>query len=456
MYAESVADGSDSGSVKLLQVFLSYAREDHKAVRKLWKRLQRDGFDAWLDNARLVGGQAWAESINRQISLSDVFIPCVSPTFTIKEEGAGYVRQELDTAFAVAARKPPESDFIVPIRIAHADLPRRLAEYHCIDYFKRGGYESLTQALMVAAEAAGKSIVPVPLAHDTGPRLAVTRSTLDDILSVAKSNVSLNKPHRDVGRPGFELCLYFLLAAGLNRVTVTGFLDKLRRRPGLEPKKIHWFCNEHFIELSQICGLERASSVRAFLALLSGDKYRFNFQRLLAQDTDTLRAKLLGLPGVQQFTCDNIILYVANRPRLPINNVMRWVLYNHDHLNGTDFVSRPEIYAALQHRLQTGFQFETTDEAKSLDLITYRVGSKYCSEKPKCDQCPLFPLLNGRKPRSQRGGKSESKSCEAAAGYTRHSPRNVDELCYSPTERYFKRKSLNSMKRWEGFWIPMV
>jgi hypothetical protein len=48
-------------------VFLSYASQDAEAARRLYEALRAADIEVWFDRSELRGGDAWDQSIQRQI-----------------------------------------------------------------------------------------------------------------------------------------------------------------------------------------------------------------------------------------------------------------------------------------------------------------------------------------------------------------------------------------------------
>ncbi|MDB6115574.1 MAG: Tetratricopeptide repeat protein, partial [Lacunisphaera sp.] len=59
-------------------MFLSYAREDAEAARRIAEALRGFGVEVWFDLSELRGGDAWDAKIRRQIRECTLFIPVVS------------------------------------------------------------------------------------------------------------------------------------------------------------------------------------------------------------------------------------------------------------------------------------------------------------------------------------------------------------------------------------------
>jgi TolB-like protein/Flp pilus assembly protein TadD len=73
-------------------VFLSYAREDAEAARRLADALRAFGVEVWFDRSELRGGDAWDQQIRRQIKECALFMPIVSEQS--EQRGEGYFRLE--------------------------------------------------------------------------------------------------------------------------------------------------------------------------------------------------------------------------------------------------------------------------------------------------------------------------------------------------------------------------
>src|SRR3954462_6514600 len=68
-------------------VFLSYAREDSDAARRIADALQAFGVEVWFDQNELVGGDAWDAKIRRQIKECALFVPVISANTQARLEG---------------------------------------------------------------------------------------------------------------------------------------------------------------------------------------------------------------------------------------------------------------------------------------------------------------------------------------------------------------------------------
>ena len=96
-------------------VFLSYASQDVEAAQRICAALRAAGIEVWFDQSELRGGDAWDQSIRRQIKNCALFIPIVSRH--THERAEGYFRLEwklaVDRSHLIMANRA----FLVPVII---------------------------------------------------------------------------------------------------------------------------------------------------------------------------------------------------------------------------------------------------------------------------------------------------------------------------------------------------
>jgi len=73
-------------------VFLSYASQDAEAAARVCNALRAAGIEVWFDQSELRGGDAWDQSIRKQIKTCALFVPVVSQHTHQRAEG--YFRLE--------------------------------------------------------------------------------------------------------------------------------------------------------------------------------------------------------------------------------------------------------------------------------------------------------------------------------------------------------------------------
>ncbi|MCD4673502.1 MAG: toll/interleukin-1 receptor domain-containing protein [Anaerolineaceae bacterium] len=143
---------------KKLLVFLSYANEDKRKVRGLYKRLVTDGFDPWLDEERLLPGQDWDLEIKKALRASDAILLCFSQLSVSKE---GYIQREYKRAMRYQEEKPEGTIFVIPVRLDECEIPYSYRGLHYVDYPE--SYDRLVAALNVrAGKEKSEKAAPAP------------------------------------------------------------------------------------------------------------------------------------------------------------------------------------------------------------------------------------------------------------------------------------------------------
>jgi TolB-like protein/Tfp pilus assembly protein PilF len=96
-------------------VFLSYASQDAEAAQRICAAFRSAGVEVWFDQSELRGGDAWDQSIRKQIKSCALFVPIISKNS--HERAEGYFRLEwklaVDRSHLIMANKA----FLVPVVI---------------------------------------------------------------------------------------------------------------------------------------------------------------------------------------------------------------------------------------------------------------------------------------------------------------------------------------------------
>jgi TolB-like protein len=96
-------------------VFLSYAREDAAAARRVAEALRAAGLEVWFDENELRGGEAWDAKIRQQINDCTLFLPIISRH--TQERGKGYFRLEWKLAVEQTHLMADGMAFLAPVVI---------------------------------------------------------------------------------------------------------------------------------------------------------------------------------------------------------------------------------------------------------------------------------------------------------------------------------------------------
>ena len=96
-------------------VFLSYARDDAAAARRIAEALRASGLEVWFDENELRGGDSWDAKLRTQIRTCALFLAVVSAT--TQARGEGYFRREWKLAVERTHDMAAGIAFIVPVVI---------------------------------------------------------------------------------------------------------------------------------------------------------------------------------------------------------------------------------------------------------------------------------------------------------------------------------------------------
>jgi formylglycine-generating enzyme required for sulfatase activity len=147
-----------------LRVFLCHSSNDKPVIRDLYKHLQEDGFDPWLDEEDILPGQEWESEIRKAVRAAEAIIVCLSRSSINKE---GFIQKELSDALNVAEEKPEGTLFIFPLKLEECEIPRRLSRWQAGRLFTEHGYERLVQALKIRAGTLGVPVLYTPKLKST-------------------------------------------------------------------------------------------------------------------------------------------------------------------------------------------------------------------------------------------------------------------------------------------------
>ena len=96
-------------------IFLSYASQDADAARRICDSLRAAGLEVWFDQSELRGGDAWDQSIRKQIKECALFVPMISASTQAREEG--YFRLEWKLAVDRSHLMADDKTFFLPVVI---------------------------------------------------------------------------------------------------------------------------------------------------------------------------------------------------------------------------------------------------------------------------------------------------------------------------------------------------
>jgi endonuclease-3 related protein len=135
----------------------------------------------------------------------------------------------------------------------------------------------------------------------------------------------------------------------------------------------------------------KAPALKAFVAMLDAD-FDGSLDRMAAESTDTLRRRLLTLPGVGPETADAILLY-AVRHAVPVaDEYLRRIAERHQLVEPPPGRDR-KGYEALAHLTRQAFSGELVaghaQFFNEFHALTVAVGKAHCGKTARCAGCPL-------------------------------------------------------------------
>ncbi|MCC8987487.1 MAG: toll/interleukin-1 receptor domain-containing protein [Candidatus Contendobacter sp.] len=115
------------------RIFISYAREDEEAAKRMYTDIKQAGGIPWFDQEDLLPGQNWELEIGRTIRSCSYFIAIISEHSSNKR---GYIQKELRKALDILEELPPNAIYIIPARLDSSEpLHNALNKIHRVDLF---------------------------------------------------------------------------------------------------------------------------------------------------------------------------------------------------------------------------------------------------------------------------------------------------------------------------------
>ena len=171
-------------------VFLSYAREDTDAARRIAEALRSAGIEVWFDQSELRGGDKWDAKIRKQINECALFLPVVSQH--TQERGKGYFRLEWKLAVEQTHLMADGMAFLAPIVVDHTPESGALvpAEFMRVQWTRLPGalptpqfVEQMKRLLNFSDKAAAVSSRNADAPHHVAPRKSNLPLTLIGVVA---------------------------------------------------------------------------------------------------------------------------------------------------------------------------------------------------------------------------------------------------------------------------------
>jgi endonuclease-3 related protein len=135
----------------------------------------------------------------------------------------------------------------------------------------------------------------------------------------------------------------------------------------------------------------KAPALKAFVAMLDAE-FGGSLDVLARTPTQSLRCRLLALPGVGQETADAILLYALHHPVPMADEYLRRIAQRHRLLSPPPERNR-RGYESLVHLTLQAFAADPADSHAQLfnefHALTVAVGKAHCGRTAECAGCPL-------------------------------------------------------------------
>jgi formylglycine-generating enzyme required for sulfatase activity len=138
-----------------IKIFISYARADSGQVLPLYHRLKAAGVNPWIDQEDLLPGVKWRTAIEKAMLEADCFLLCLSPRSSNRR---GFLQREINTALDLWEERMQDDIYFIPLRLEECDIPERVDEFQCVNFFEDRGWDRLLKALHAQAERLGRKL----------------------------------------------------------------------------------------------------------------------------------------------------------------------------------------------------------------------------------------------------------------------------------------------------------
>lgn len=138
---------------------------------------------------------------------------------------------------------------------------------------------------------------------------------------------------------------------------------------------------------------QKAKKLKAFVRFLHSE-YRGSLKRMFLTPTAELRERLLSIHGIGPETADSILLYAGNHPVFVVDAYTHRIFERHGISDGkADYETvRAFIEASIPRRSELFNEFHA---------LIVNTGKNWCRKSaPRCEGCPLRPLLLANSPLS--------------------------------------------------------
>ncbi|MGA2853783.1 MAG: hypothetical protein ABSE90_06615, partial [Verrucomicrobiota bacterium] len=203
------------------------------------------------------------------------------------------------------------------------------------------------------------------------------------------------------GETPFEVCVGAILTQNTAWTNVERAIANLKAARVLEPGKLFALPESKLAELIRPAGYfnVKARRLRSFLRVLAGE-FGGDLGKLFAGETSAVRERLLAIHGVGPETADSLLLYAGGHCSFVIDAYTKRIFSRHG-WSPQSRVHSPKSagdYDELKLLCESALNHKTgaarLDYWQDYHAQLVMVGKHFCRTRaPRCDGCPLKPLL---------------------------------------------------------------
>ena len=194
------------------------------------------------------------------------------------------------------------------------------------------------------------------------------------------------------GDSPFEISVGAILTQNTAWINVEKAIVNLKRERLLSPRRILECPTSELEEALRPSGYFRLKTkrLRAFCEHLQS-RYGGSVKRMARRPLAELRAELLEVHGIGPETADDILLYACDKPVFVVDAYTRRILSRHGWVSPT--IGYEDLRAVFERHLDA--DVHAFKEYHGLIVWT---GKDFCRKNPRCDTCPLRPMLETGQP----------------------------------------------------------
>ncbi|MHC4606177.1 MAG: endonuclease III domain-containing protein, partial [Planctomycetota bacterium] len=195
--------------------------------------------------------------------------------------------------------------------------------------------------------------------------------------------------HRDwwPGDTPFEVMVGAILTQNTAWTNVEKAIANLKSCGALDPRRMAAIDARTLAAAVRPAGYFRvkARRLKSFLSWMSRE-HGLDVRRMKRVPMERMRNKLLSVKGIGPETADSILLYALGKPTFVVDAYTHRVLTRHGLIHeDAGYDEMKELFEAHLDRDLGLFQ--------DFHAQFVAVGKDFCRPRPRCDACPLRPLL---------------------------------------------------------------